>query len=174
MKLNQEKVRGKNVVSIKDVQEGAKVSEFTRLFQYIEEVGKLIGRDRALRVLENLIITKRLNWLKKNKEKIELGTGSINQAYETFFYKYLKLTPEDVEIVEKNEDKLVTKWRNFCPVLEACKALGLDTREICRKCYEKPVQIFLNQINPKLKFRRNYEKIRPHADFCEEIIEMGR
>lgn len=30
----------------------------------------------------------------------------------------------------------------------------------------------LKQIDPRLKFGRNY-KMRPYVDYCEEIIELG-
>ena len=154
----------------------AKTSDFIRLFEYMEEVSKIIGREKALEILEDINTRNRLDWLNKNKDKLNQNGNPIDLACEIFYQEYLNLplTPENVKIVEKTENKLVTRWHNFCPQLEACKTLGLDTREICRKCYEKPVQTFLSQINPKLKFRRNYIKIRPHADSCEEIIEMTR
>jgi len=151
-----------------------KTSVFILLFEYIEEVSKIIGREKVLKILEDINIRKRLDWLKKNKDKLNHNRSPIEQACEIFYQEFLNLplTPDNVKIVEKTENKLVTRWYNFCPQLEACKVLELDTREICGKCYEKPNQIFLRQINPKLRFRRNYMKIRPYADSCEEIIEM--
>jgi hypothetical protein len=74
--------------------------------------------------------------------------------------------------VEHTQKRIVMRWWNPCPTLEACNKLGLDTREVCKKAYEKPVQEFLKQINPRLRFGRNYESIRPHAACCEEIIEL--
>jgi hypothetical protein len=50
--------------------------------------------------------------------------------------------------------------------------LGLDTREVCKKVFEKPTEKLIQEINPRLKFTRNYKKIRPYADYCEEIIEL--
>jgi hypothetical protein len=75
-------------------------------------------------------------------------------------------------IVKKAEKKIVYRSYDFCPVLEACKALGLDTRRICKLAYEAPTQRFLSRLNPELRFRRNYERIRPHARYCEEVIEL--
>ncbi len=157
----------------KDVQE-EKVSEFIRLFQYIEEVSSLIGRDRSLQILEELVLKKRLEWFDKNREKLKVSGDPIDQAFNLFYRDYLKLASDDGEVVERTEDKLVTRWWNFCPVLEACKTLNMDTREICKRCYEKPVQIFIKKIHPKLTFKRNYRKIRPYSAFCEETIEMER
>ncbi|MCD6403685.1 MAG: hypothetical protein J7L59_00675 [Nanoarchaeota archaeon] len=89
-----------------------------------------------------------------------------------FYEIYLGLKiGKDGEIVELCKSKLVTRWWNFCPVLEACKKLGLDMRIVCRLAYHRPVEFFLKHIDPRLRFDRNYEKIRPHAPYCEEIIE---
>jgi hypothetical protein len=84
----------------------------------------------------------------------------------------MELSPEDVEIVEKTEKTVVCRWRNPCQVLEKCKTLKLDTRIVCREVFEKPANILLKQIDQRLNFRRNYDKIRPYTDFCEEIIEI--
>ena len=50
------------------------------------------------------------------------------------------------------------------------QALGLDTRQVCRKAYHLPVQKFLSRVHPRLRFERNYEVLRPYAPYCEEII----
>jgi hypothetical protein len=115
-----------------------------------------------------------VNWIKKHKEIINNREDPVKQGYTTFFKQYLKLNPTDVQLIKRTNEKWVMRWKNFCPVLEACKALHLDTKEICKKCYEKPVQEFLNQVHPRLKFSRNYHKIRPYTEFCEEIIELSR
>ena len=66
-------------------------------------------------------------------------------------------------------------WRstNFCPTLEACRRLGLDTRVVCRAATEGAVQALIARLDPRLRFSRNYETgIRPHADYCEEQITL--
>ena len=37
---------------------------------------------------------------------------------------------------------------------------------------ENSVQLMIERINPRLHYTRNYEKIRPYTDFCEEIIYL--
>ena len=59
---------------------------------------------------------------------------------------------------------------NPCDTLEACRELGLETREVCRALYEKPVQFLISQLDPELRFVRNYHHIRPEASECEEGI----
>ncbi|MFQ6088800.1 MAG: hypothetical protein ACE5K0_07870 [Candidatus Methanofastidiosia archaeon] len=146
-------------------------SDFVRLFEYVKAISQEIGEDKALKILENCVCEKRIKWIDENKDK--LGKGSdVEIAFKIFLFDYLKISPKDIEIVEKDSKKITYRSYNFCPVLEACKILSLDTRVICKKVYEKPVQVFLSKINPKLKFRRNYEKIRPYSNFCEEMIEI--
>ena len=36
---------------------------------------------------------------------------------------------------------------------------------------EKSAQKLVSKINPNLKFSRNYEAIRPHDEYCEEMID---
>ena len=145
----------------------------TELFTEILRASNEIGIDKALAYLEQCVIEKRLAWLKANLDKVQNEDDPIIDGYRSFYEKYLGISvPKDGEIVEHTEKRLVMHWWNPCPTLEVCKKLGLDTREICKKAYQKPVQEFLKHINPKLRFDRNYESIRPHATYCEEIIEL--
>jgi tRNA(Arg) A34 adenosine deaminase TadA len=59
---------------------------------------------------------------------------------------------------------------NPCPTLEACNLLKLDTRKVCRAAYEKSTQAFLSQLDPRLRFLRSYDEIRPYAHHCREMI----
>jgi len=143
----------------------------TNLFCEIIKVADEIGMDDALACLERCVIEKRLAWLKTNPGKVKKTDQPLWDGYRLFYEKYLGVfVPEDGEIVAHSNEKIVTRWWNSCPTLEACVKLGLDTREICKKAYQKPVQEFLMQINPKLRFERNYKRIRPYAAYCEEII----
>jgi hypothetical protein len=36
----------------------------------------------------------------------------------------------------------------------------------------RPVQEFLSKLHPGLRFDRNYEALRPHTPYCEEIITL--
>lgn len=147
--------------------------DFTELFQTILSVADGIGLDKALKYLEKCVIEKRLAWINQNLKNIKKTGSPISDAYRIFFEVYLGLSvPKDGKIVEKTDKRIVMRWQNFCPVLEVCKKLGLDTRVICKKAYHQPVQAFLSKIHPKLKFKRNYQCIRPHATYCEEIIEL--
>ncbi len=141
------------------------------LFQIILSLADEIGLEKALAYLEQCVIEKRLAWLNKNLANLAKTDDPVFDGYRLFYEVYLGVsTPAEGEIVEKSESKMVTRWWNHCPTLEVCTKLGLDTREICKKVYHKPVQEFLAQINPKLRFQRNYECLRPQTAYCEEII----
>ncbi len=143
----------------------------TELFQEILSASAEIGLDEALAYLERCAVEKRLAWLAANLPAASPGNDPVLEGYRWFYERYLRVSvPKDGEIVERTEKRLVMRWWNPCPTLEACKKLGLDTREVCKKAYHRPVQEFLKQIHPGLGFERNYERIRPYAAYCEEII----
>ncbi len=72
--------------------------------------------------------------------------------------------------MDRQKTKIVIHSKNFCPTLEACKILGLDTREVCKELNEEPTQALLQQLDPRLAFTRNYNALRPYEEFCEEMI----
>jgi tRNA(adenine34) deaminase len=145
----------------------------TELFQTILSIAQEIGLDGALACLEQCVIEKRLAWWDRNVETLERTGNPLRDGYRMFYEGYLGLSiPQDGEIVEAMDRRLVTRWWNPCPTLEACKKLGLDTREICRKVYHQPVQVLLSKIDPRLRFERNYAALRPYTPYCEEIIRL--
>lgn len=143
-------------------------------FQTVLSAADEIGLDAALELLEQCVIEKRQEWLDQNLISIERSGDPLEDAYRAFYEQYLGVSiPEGGEMVEKDGCKLVMRWWNACPTLETCKALGLDTREICKKVYHKPVQEFLRRIDPHLRFDRNYDALRPYTPYCEEMIILG-
>lgn len=148
-----------------------RVPDFIKLFKFTKKVSRFIGKEKAFSILEQFVIENRLNWIKQNYKIIKKRKGTINDAMEIFYRLNQGLDFKDAKVVKKTDKILITRWHNFCPVLEACKALKLDTREICKKIYDRPNQIFLSRVNPRLAFRRNYKQVRPYSDYCEEIIE---
>jgi hypothetical protein len=147
--------------------------DFTPLFETILAAAEEIGLDQALAYLEQCVIEKRLAWLEKYLATFERTDNPVLDGYRLFYERYLGVaTPADGEIVEQTGQKLVTRWWNTCPALAICQKFGLDTREVCRKAYHRPVQVFLSQLDPRLRFERNYEALRPYEAYCEEIITL--
>ena len=126
--------------------------------------------DSALKEYNDLTTKKRIEWFRNHTETDEnQGCDSKEKAYRLFLKK-LNIAECEAPIIEKTSDRIVFHSVNFCPTLEACKILNLDTRHICQLYNEKSTDAFIKQINPNLKFCRNYEKLRPYSDYCEEMI----
>jgi hypothetical protein len=130
-------------------------------------------RDADQSQLEKLaqeLSAKRMKWFSDNRPFFETDSEDILECGYRVFLTKLGITAEDAPIVRREPGILVLHSKNFCPTLEACKILGLDTRFVCRHLTEKPTTNLLRQIHPKLRFTRNYERLRPHFDYCEEMI----
>jgi len=123
--------------------------------------------DTLEKLAENLA-QKRKDWFRKRHVQ-KKSDDPLEAAYSLFLEK-LGITAEQAPIVERHRDRLVIHSKNFCPTLEACRILELDTRKICKRLTEKPMQALLRELHPPLRFKRNYEKIRPHAPYGEEMI----
>ncbi len=92
------------------------------------------------------------------------------EVYELLFFEQMGLKREELPLVEDTPDRATWLSYNPCTLLEACRALGWDTRQVCRSGNEKATQAFVSRINPRLRFHRSYEKIRPYAPYCQEWI----
>jgi len=158
------------------LREGVLKEECLKL--YNEEVRKLVKKFRTAKSsgwkqVENELIEKRSKWFNKNKNHVlgKLTGTDVEKAYQLLLMK-IGIKENEASIVEKSEKKIVFHSKNFCPVLEACKILGFDTREVCEAVYEKPTEELIRKLNLRLRFTRNYKSIRPYAPYCEEIITL--
>lgn len=114
---------------------------------------------------------KRVEWYEANRDVLRLEGTDVRKAYTLLIIRYLGLDPADAPVVFEDETRIVWRSFNFCPLLEACKVLGKDTREVCMRAQEAPAQALVSKVGPGLRFSRNYDKIRPYEEFCEEMIE---
>lgn len=121
--------------------------------------------------LERQVAEKRIAWFKQRyPENVSRKPLTPRDAYEMLFLEYMGFRREELPIVVESETEIEWLSLNACQTLEACKALGLDTRQVCRAVYEKSTQALVSQLDPQLRFLRSYEEIRPHADHCRERI----
>jgi len=128
-------------------------------------------RHESFRAIASDITQKRMAWLDRTlPEKPGYGQFTPRQAYELLFFEHMGLARDELPVVSESPDEIVWLSRNRCTLLEACIALGLDTRTVCRPVNEKATQAFLSRINSQLRFHRSYEEIRPYADYCREKI----
>ncbi|MEM1664272.1 MAG: hypothetical protein QW417_00640 [Zestosphaera sp.] len=96
----------------------------------------------------------------------------MSELLDLFYYRFLRLKKEYVEVVKITNEELVTISRNPCPILRLTMFLGLDTRYTCKLVSEPVCKYVLKRVNPKLVFERNYDYIRPYRDGCMERIYL--
>ena len=143
--------------------------EAVRIF--LEEIGEAEEKGDYSEFNQKSI-DNRLGWYERNKDSLELVGSDVRKGYELIMIKFMGLTPDEVKVVYEDEGKIVWWSTNWCPVLEACKKGGFDTKKVCRLGEEESVQRLIENINPNLRYTRNYDKIRPYTDYCEEIIYL--
>jgi hypothetical protein len=148
-------------------------ADYSALWETILSIAGESSLDAALGCLGRCVLEKRTAWLDSNLARLARTADPLADAYSIFYQEYLGVSvPSDGEIVEQGPRRLVTRWWNRCPTLEACQELGLDTRVVCKRAYHEPVQVFLSRIDPRLRFQRNYDALRPHTPYCEEILAL--
>jgi len=150
-----------------------KVPRYTRDLQDVIVRSKEVGVEKALTEWSGRIIERRLAWLEKNKDCFTRLQGTeVRKGFQLVLFEYMGISPEEVTIIEETETRITWQAHDFCPYFEAIKALGMDTRMVCKYATETPVQALLNVLNPRLRFSRNYQNVRPYTDYCEETIEL--
>lgn len=116
-------------------------------------------------------INRRIKWYEENHDTFKFidNDDILGSGYELLLTRF-RIAENEAPIVKKTSGKIVFHSKNFCPTLEACKILGLDTRKICKKLNESSTDILVKQVDKRLRFSRNYEKLRPYSEYCEEMI----
>jgi tRNA(adenine34) deaminase len=135
------------------------------------EVKRLRGvtEDELFKLNEDSI-DRRLSWFAENRDHFTfINENSLESAYRLLLCRF-GIDEFEAPVIERDGNKILFHSMNFCPTLEACKILNLDTRFICKRYNENSTDRLIKQIDPQLKFERNYKKIRPYYDFCEEMI----
>ena len=113
-----------------------------------EKVWKLVKKFKiakdndSWKFIEKELIEKRDEWFEKNKNLLDLKGSDVEKAYQLILIK-IGINPCEIPIVEQTKKRIVFHSYNFCPTLEACKILGLDTKKVCKKVFEKPSFAFI-------------------------------
>ncbi|MEM1623291.1 MAG: hypothetical protein QW780_00970 [Sulfolobales archaeon] len=133
------------------------------------------GYSRKPRLLDRVIMSMARGlffayarlWLMRARRVVSIG-----DVVNTFYMDFLRLQREHVEVVRVSECEVVTRCRNPCPILSLALKRGLDTRYVCREVSEPVCRYVLRKLNPDLVFERNYGRIRPYSESCEERIAL--
>lgn len=135
----------------------------------LEQVAQL--ESMKPREIDAASASARLAWLEQNAQRLDPPEHPTPRfVYQTLFFDKMGLSPEDLPVLSETPSEIVWSSRNPCPTLEACARLGLDTRQVCRAVNEKSTQVFVSWFDPRLRFLRNYEWMRPRFDGCCERI----
>ncbi len=155
--------------------EAIKVPRYTEDLRSVIRRSEEVGLEQALTEWASRITERRLAWFNQNRECLARLKGTeVRKGFQLVLVEYMGVPLEEVSIIEETETRITWQAYDFCPYLEAITALGMDTRVVCRHATDSPVQALLDTLNPHLHFSRNYEKIRPYSDYCEETIELLR
>lgn len=137
------------------------------------EIEKLRNvNDAVLDELNADSACRRIRWFEENRDKFGFIDEDILGSGYRLLLKRFNITQAEAAVVKKTDRQIVFHSRNFCPTLEACKILGLNTRIICRRLNENSTDALIKQIDTRLGFSRNYEMLRPYAEYCEEMISI--
>lgn len=98
----------------------------------------------------------------------------MKDLLKVFYYEFLRLNEDDVEVIKVTDRELITISRNPCPILRLSQALRMDTRYTCRLVSETVCRYVLRRINRDLVFKRDYSYIRPYKDECLERIYLKK
>ena len=128
--------------------------------------------DEALRALNEDSTRRRVTWFAEHRADFMLPADDLLEAGYRLLLLRFGISPEEAPVVSRNERAITFHSQNFCPTLEACRLLNLDTRHVCRCINEDSTNALLRQLDPRLRFSRNYEKLRPYAPYCEETISL--
>ena len=127
--------------------------------------------EEQLRRYDEKSCRKRLAWFHSERcSSRHFACADTKEAAYRLLLERLNTTEEQAPIVLRDDRKLVFHSQNFCPTLEACKILGLETRIVCKFYNEHSTDMLVKQIDSKLRFARNYTKLRPYSAYCEEMI----
>lgn len=115
---------------------------------------------------------KRVEWFNDSRSSFTfINDDPVMSAYSLLLCRF-GIDTWQAPVVRRNEQGITFHSMNFCPTLEACKILGLDTRHVCRRYNENSTDTLIKLVDKRLEFSRNYEKLRPYTDYCEEMIAL--
>jgi tRNA(adenine34) deaminase len=145
---------------------------------YREDVRKEIDHlrnagDQILNELNDDSICRRTKWFQENRNHFKFISQNLLDSGYRLLLERFGITSEEAPGIKKTDTEIVFHSMNFCPTLEACRILDLDTRHVCKKLNEISTDTLLKQIDSRLTFSRNYDKLRPYTEYCEEMISIS-
>lgn len=137
------------------------------------QLRELKSGTKTFKQISDMITERRVSWINSNLREMESKYRNLSppeQAYNIIFSEHMKINRALSKIMRLSPFFIEIHSYNFCPYLEACKKLNLDTRQVCKEINEQSIQEMGKIIYSKLKFGRDYNHIRPYKEFCREFI----
>lgn len=128
--------------------------------------------DSALYALNEDSMRRRVAWFAEHRAELALPADDPLEAGYRLLLARFGISLEEAPVVSRSERAITFHSQNFCPTLEACRVLGLDTRHVCQCINEASTNALLQQLDSRLRFSRNYQNLRPYAPYCEETISL--
>jgi hypothetical protein len=138
------------------------------IYRIIIAVGDRYGMDTAYEIMSDTVTEKRLKWLDQVVDELALEGTDLEKGLHLFI-KYFKPKEGELEIIEKSENRVVLKRKEFVNAIShTCKILGLDVIEVNNKVYARATNFMFERINPKLK----HVVLKYNDGWYEEMIEL--
>ncbi len=141
----------------------------------VDQLGKVKSGIWSVQYLADLITERRVAWIKERKDELlakYAGLPLEELAWKVVCFDHMGINLEYSRMTRVSDRKIRIDSYNFCPYLEACLQIGLDTVRICKEIGEPAIQKMIEVLDPRLKFSRNYNNIRPYSVYCEEYFEV--
>jgi hypothetical protein len=124
--------------------------------------------------INEMVIGRRLQWAVEHSAILSSyeQLAPLEKVMRFIYLDHLHIRLEDLDVMMENGRRLVIRCRNWCPYLEACNRLAIDTRVVCRRINHDCFVLLAQFIDPRLSYTRNYELLRPHGSYCEETWEL--
>jgi len=142
----------------------------------VRKVGQIIGAERALELLSEMMEEEGEAWTKRELKKLDItgvdalsGWELLKNFKQMFGLEVFK--PEEHVIVERGPDRVVVNCTAWCPVLEACIELNIPTKDMCEAIMLSFERGVIKALNPKLTL--SVRKRRPEDKYCEYVIELS-
>lgn len=128
--------------------------------------------DEDLKALNADSIARRTAWFCQNKAGLNIGDSHLLDTAHRLLITRFHAAEVEMPVVNRTEKQITFHSMNFCPTLEACRILRLDTRHVCKLLNEESTDMLVKKIDSRLRFSRNYNNLRPYSSFCEESISI--
>jgi hypothetical protein len=140
------------------------------MYRLVLSIGRHYGMDKAYEIMSETVAYKRLRWLEQVKDDLHLSGSKVERGL-GLYRKYFKLADDTFQILEKTEEKVVFRRKDFIDAIGyACDVLGLDVIEVNNKVYARTMNLMFRQLNLDLKNR----VLEYHDGWYDEVIEKAR